>query len=147
MKIAIVDIVFGFFFSDCDSSSANGSAKCSNNKRKPDPSPAAIQTPDIPGDLLRQIARIDDQILRELQIRPQHHERQHQLAQIVQMLLREQRGSIGAYFAEKRQHRNHHATSPISPVPSRPEIHRSWMPSVASERHQVIDGANVIVKK
>src|SRR2546425_3492420 len=47
--------------------------------------PASIQPRAIKRDLLREVAGPDDQELREREISPQHHEREEQLAQIVQV--------------------------------------------------------------
>ncbi len=117
MKIAIIQIVFGFFLSGCDSSSANGSAKWNSSSDEAHPLPAAVQAPDVPDDFLRQIAGPNDQLLRERQVRPEHHEREHQLAQIVQMLLRDQRGP-SARTSRGTPAPRPSATSPITPVPT-----------------------------
>ena len=59
--------------------------KMKHDECHPDQPPGRRQPARVPGDLLRQVAGIDDQVLRERKVGPEHHERQHQVAEIVKV--------------------------------------------------------------
>ncbi len=67
-----------------NSSTKNGRKKWKRARRQCDPLPAAARPAQVPGDLLRQVAAPDDQVLGERHVRPEHGEGQHQVAQVVQ---------------------------------------------------------------
>ena len=50
------------------------------------PLPPPAHARQVPGDLLGQVAGPDDQELREVEVGPQHHEGQQELAQVVQVV-------------------------------------------------------------
>ena len=79
------------FFSPADSSRANGRKKCPTTSAMATQPQGPRDARDVPRDLFRQVARPDDQELREGQVRPQHHEREQQLAEVVEMARRQQR--------------------------------------------------------
>ena len=54
-----------------------------------DPEPACRHSRQVPARLLRNIAGVDDQELREIEIRPYHYEREAQLTDIVKMAFAE----------------------------------------------------------
>src|SRR5436309_15434851 len=56
-----------------------------SHQHQTDPLPAAPETLDIPRDLVRQIARPDNQKLRIREVSPEHSKCQHELTDIVQM--------------------------------------------------------------
>ena len=60
--------------------------------------PAARDPPEVPGDLLGEVARPDDQELRERHVGPEHRERQHQVAEVVE---RAGRGDLGASGSDR----------------------------------------------
>src|SRR5215218_7435833 len=49
------------------------------------PAPASGRTLYEPGGLFRQVSGKDDQVLREIEVRPDHYESEHQFAEIVKM--------------------------------------------------------------
>src|SRR5687767_3651160 len=49
------------------------------------PAPPASRTLYEPARLFRNVAGVNDQVLRKVEIRPNHHERQHQFTEIVKM--------------------------------------------------------------
>src|SRR5229473_3800221 len=62
-----------------------------------DDAPAAVQPGAIEGDFFRLVPRPDDQKLREIEVRPEHHESEEQFSQIVQMALLQDAGErLGA---------------------------------------------------
>ena len=56
-----------------------------DDERQADQAPARLQAMEVPGDFFRQVSRPDDQVLGEREIRPQHDERKHQIAEVVKM--------------------------------------------------------------
>src|SRR5262245_2958503 len=56
-----------------------------DHEEQADEAPAVLEPLEIERNLLGQVARPDDQELREREVRPQHHEGEHQLAQIVEV--------------------------------------------------------------
>src|SRR5258708_30756321 len=52
-----------------------------------DDAPAAVQPRAIEADLFRLVPRPDDQELREIEVRPEHHKSEEQFSQVVQMAL------------------------------------------------------------
>ena len=50
-------------------------------RRPPDP----LHPAQVPGNFVREIFAPDDQVLRKFQIGPQHHERQQEAAQVLEM--------------------------------------------------------------
>jgi hypothetical protein len=48
--------------------------------------PAIGGARDHVGDLFNQIRRKREEVLREIEVRPQHHEREHQLAQVMEVM-------------------------------------------------------------
>src|SRR6266849_1156930 len=57
-----------------------------------DDAPAAVQPRAIEADFFRLVPRPDDQELREIEIRPEHHKSEEQFSQIVQMALLQDAG-------------------------------------------------------
>src|SRR5260370_5833313 len=66
-----------------------------------DDAPAAVQPRAIEADFFRLVPRPDDQELREIEIRPEHHESEEQFSQIVQMALLQ---DAGEWFGARQQH-------------------------------------------
>src|SRR5205814_474503 len=54
-----------------------------NDEGGADPTPAAGEPPQIPRDLLREVAGPDDQVLRERDIAPEHDEGEKKLPEVV----------------------------------------------------------------
>src|SRR6266853_4584065 len=75
-----------------------------NNYR--DHSPLAMQARVIESDFLRLVAGPDDQQLRKLEVSPEHHEGQQQLAQIVNVARLKDTGK-GASASEQHHYSNH----------------------------------------
>src|SRR5882762_4855944 len=62
-----------------------------------DDAPAAVQPRAIEADFFRLVPRPDDQQLREIEIRPEHHKSEEQFSQVVQMALLQNGGErLGA---------------------------------------------------
>ena len=55
-----------------------------DDQEQGDPLPAAARPAEVPGDLLGKVAGPDDQELGERHVGPEHDERQHQVAQVVE---------------------------------------------------------------
>ena len=65
-----------------------------------------------------QISRPDDQELRKRQVSPQHHERQQQIAQIVELRRRHRRSRERLVLRQQPRHDNHEAPSRPARPPS-----------------------------
>ena len=57
-----------------------------HHEQQSDRAPACLQPMLVPRDFVRQVSRPDDQVLREGEVRPQHHERQREIAGVVKMI-------------------------------------------------------------
>ena len=69
-----------------ESSSTNGTTKWNTIDDDADePSSRRCERSQVPGDLFRQVAGPDDQELREREVGPEHHEREHELAEVVEV--------------------------------------------------------------
>ncbi len=66
-----------------------GQREVADHQQQPDKLPAVIQAREIPGNFFRQIARPDDQELGERKVRPHHHQGEQELAEIVQVAVRQ----------------------------------------------------------
>ena len=62
-----------------------GDYKLQHDEHHTQPTPGGSKTPQIPGDFVREVTRPDYEQLRKREIGPQHHEREQQLSQIMQM--------------------------------------------------------------
>src|SRR5216683_173023 len=74
-----------------------------------DDAPAAVQSCAIKADFLRLIAGPDDQELREIEIRPEHHESEEQFSQIVKMAFLKDAGKrlTACQKYDNRDHEGH----------------------------------------
>src|SRR3954447_25686379 len=64
------------------------------NEENADPAPACGHSLEIPGNLFAQVARPDDQKLREAEVCPQHHEREQELSEVVKTVRVENPGEF-----------------------------------------------------
>ena len=93
-------------FRSRDSSSTNGSAKWRNSTSERQPLPAAAHAGQVPGRLLGQVARPDDQELREGEVGPQHDEGEQQLAEVVELLGGDDAARAGSRSTSSSEHRD-----------------------------------------
>src|SRR5215467_13574530 len=77
-----------------------------DNQQESDPSPSAPEALHIPRDLVHQIARPDDQKLRERKVGPQHSKSEQQLADVVQMRGSDDAFERAALIGKNHQERN-----------------------------------------
>src|SRR5713101_4144989 len=108
-----------------------------NNYR--DHSPLAMQARVIESDLLWLVAGPDDQQLRKLEVSPEHHERQQQLAQIVNVARLKNAGK-GAAAGEQHHDGNHQRHGRNELADHKQETVDGGCP-VRRERHHPIDGS------
>ena len=97
IQIASVRSRLGFFLTKRISSRKNGTKKWKIAMVQRDVAPAAAEAANVPGDFVRQISGPDDQELRERHVGPQHGEGQHQIAEVVIMLARQEAGERLAF--------------------------------------------------
>jgi hypothetical protein len=108
------------------------------DQRQADEPPAGLQPVQVPRDLLGQVARPDDQVLGEREVRPQHHEREHQIAEIVEV-----RGCDDAFerlaAAEPHEHDDEECDGG-QPLTAEDEHAVDGREPVRLERHEPVEG-------
>ena len=120
-----------------DSSSSHGTKKWNMHQEDRQILPAVAGARDHVGNFFDQVRRERQQVLREVEVRPQHHEREHQLAEVVEVMRLEQTRHRLALEEERRDDdRERQRREPLPTHHQEPEDRRV---PVRVERHDPVD--------